>query len=109
MARDIFCCAIPLTMLFAAVLSFSTGVVGCWWPIYDRAVLMAVAFWQYSNNSPNSASMDDANTFLIILHYLPSKVNRKCVYEYKCRSKCVINEVKFSMCDAIYILTHSRH
>ena len=34
---------------------------------------------------------------------LPSKVNKKCVYEGKCRSKCIIYEVKFSMCDSIYI------
>ena len=34
---------------------------------------------------------------------LPSKVNRKCVYKSKCRSKCIICEVKCSMCDAIYI------
>ena len=34
---------------------------------------------------------------------LPSKFNRKCVYEGKCQSKCIIYEVKFSMCDAIYI------
>ena len=29
---------------------------------------MAVAFWQFSNNPPNSASVADAITFLIILH-----------------------------------------
>ena len=34
---------------------------------------------------------------------LPSKVNSKYVYEGKCRSKCIIYKVKFSMCDAIYI------
>ena len=34
---------------------------------------------------------------------LPSKVNRNCVYEGKCRSKCLIYKVKCSMCDAIYI------
>ena len=34
---------------------------------------------------------------------IPSKVNVKCVYEGKCRSKCIIYEVKFSKCDAIYI------
>ena len=33
---------------------------------------------------------------------LPSKVNGKCVYEGKCRNKCLIYEVKCSMCDAIY-------
>ena len=34
---------------------------------------------------------------------LPSKVNRKCFYEGKCRYKFIIYGVKFSMCDAIYI------
>ena len=34
---------------------------------------------------------------------LRSKVNRKYVYEGKCRPKCIIYEVKFSMCDAFYI------
>ena len=34
---------------------------------------------------------------------LPSKVNKKCVYEGKCRSKCIIYEVKCSICDDIYI------
>ena len=34
---------------------------------------------------------------------LPSKVNVKCVYTGKCRSKCIIYEVKCSMSDAIYI------
>ena len=31
---------------------------------------------------------------------LPSKVNGKCFYEDKCRSKCIIYEVKCSTCDA---------
>ena len=35
----------------------------------------------------------------------PYKVNGKCVYEGKCRSRCIIYEVKCSMCDAIYIGT----
>ena len=34
---------------------------------------------------------------------LPSKVNRKCVYEGKYRFRCIIYEVKCSMRDAIYI------
>ena len=34
---------------------------------------------------------------------LPSKVNGKCVYEGKCRSRCIIYEVKCCMCDTIYI------
>ena len=33
----------------------------------------------------------------------PSKVSGKCFYEGKCRSKCNINEVKWSTYDAIYI------
>ena len=33
---------------------------------------------------------------------LSSKVNRKCVYEGKCQSKCRIYKVKCSICDAIY-------
>ena len=35
--------------------------------------------------------------------YLPYKVNSRFVYEGKCRQKCLIYEVKLSMCDAIYI------
>ena len=34
---------------------------------------------------------------------LPCKINRKCVYEGKCRSRCIIYEVKCCLCDAIYI------
>ena len=34
---------------------------------------------------------------------LPSKVNGKCVYKAKWRSRCIIYEVKFSMCNAIYV------
>ena len=34
---------------------------------------------------------------------LPSKVNGKCVYEGKCRSKCIIYQVECIKCDAIYI------
>ena len=34
---------------------------------------------------------------------LPSKVNGKCDYKGKCRSKCIIYEVKYSMRDDIYI------
>ena len=35
---------------------------------------------------------------------LPYKVNSKCVYEGKFRNKCLIYKVKFSMCEAIYIV-----
>ena len=34
---------------------------------------------------------------------LPCKVNTKCAYKGKCRSKCIIYELKCSKCDAIYI------
>ena len=66
---DNVCFAVPLTILFAAVLSITTSVDGCWRPISARAVLMAVAFWKFSNNPPNSTSVADAIIFLIMLHY----------------------------------------
>ena len=56
-------------MLFAAVLSFATGVGGCWWPISARAVLTEVAFSQFSRKPPNYASVADDITFLMMLHY----------------------------------------
>ena len=65
---DLFCFAFPFAMLFAAVLSVSTGVKGCEWPIYARAVRMDVDFWQFSNNPPNSSSVADTMSFLIMLH-----------------------------------------
>ena len=34
---------------------------------------------------------------------LPFKVNGKCIYEGKCRPKCIIYPVECSMCDVIYI------
>ena len=34
---------------------------------------------------------------------LPSKVNGKCFYEGKCRSKCIIYQVECSLLDTIYI------
>ena len=34
---------------------------------------------------------------------LSSKVNGKCVYKDKCRSRCIIYEVKLCMCDDVYI------
>ena len=69
MARDIFYFSVPLTILFVDVLSVSTGVGGCWWPIYDRAIITDVAFWKFSNNPPNYASVADAIKFLIVLHF----------------------------------------
>ena len=59
---------VPFKMIFAAVLSFATGSGGFWWPIYDRAVFVAVAFWKFPNNIPNSTSVDDAMTFLVMLN-----------------------------------------
>ena len=56
-------------MLFDAVLYVTTGVGGCGWPISAWAVLMDVAFWQFSNNPPNYDSVVDAMVFLIMLHY----------------------------------------
>ena len=67
-ALDMFCFAIPLTMPFLVVLSIITAVGGCGWPIFDWGVLMDVAFWQFSNSPPNSASVADAITFIIMLH-----------------------------------------
>ena len=55
-------------MLFAAVLSVSACVGGCWWPTSSRAVLVDVTIWQFSNNPPNCAYVVDVITFLIILH-----------------------------------------
>ena len=55
-------------MLFAAILSVSAGVGGCRCPISVKAVRMEIAFWQFSNKPPNYASVDDAITFLVILH-----------------------------------------
>ena len=66
-ALDIFF-SVPLTMLFAAVLSIAAGVGGCGWPIYARSVIADVTFWKFSNDPPNSASVADAMTFLILLH-----------------------------------------
>ena len=56
-------------MLFAALLSAATGVGGCWWPISVRAVIVDVAFWPFSNNPPNYASVSDAVQFIIIIQY----------------------------------------
>ena len=33
----------------------------------------------------------------------PYKVNKKCVYEGKCLSRCIFYEVTWSICDSIYI------
>ena len=67
-ALDLVCFDVPLTIMFAAVLSVATGVSGCWCPISAKSVRMEVTLWQFSNKLPNSASVADAITFLIILH-----------------------------------------
>ena len=64
-ALDLF--FVPLKVLFDAVLSVSTNVGGCEWPISDRAVCMDVSFRCFSNNPPNYASVADAMTFFIML------------------------------------------
>ena len=43
-AQDLFFFAVPLTMIFAALLSVVTGLSGCWWPISARAILVEVDF-----------------------------------------------------------------
>ena len=68
-ALDLFCFSVPLEILFAAVLSVATGVGGCWWSISARAVLMDIAFWRFSANAPNSDSVDDAMTVIIMLNF----------------------------------------
>ena len=67
-ALNIFCFAVPLTIMFAAALSVAIGVGGCGWAVYDRAVLIDIAFWKFSNNPPNYDSMYNAMAFLIMLH-----------------------------------------
>ena len=44
---DIFCFTVPFMMMFASVFSDATGVGGCEWPIYARAVCMDVAFRKF--------------------------------------------------------------
>ena len=60
--------AVPFTMVFAAVFLVANGVGGCGWNTSDRSVRMDVDFWNFSNNPPNSASVDYAMTFIIILN-----------------------------------------
>ena len=60
--------SVPLIMLFAAALPVATCVVGCWWPIYARAFPIDVDIWKFSNNLPNSDSVDNATTLFIMPH-----------------------------------------
>ena len=64
----IFCLVVTFKILFVAVLSVATDVCGRGWPISARSVYMYVAFWQFSRNPPNLASVADAMAFLMILH-----------------------------------------
>ena len=61
-----FCCSVD------KYVSISVG--GCWWPIYSRAIIMAVTFWYFLNHPPHYTYVADAITFLIFLH---SKCNGK--------------------------------
>ena len=65
---DLFRFALPLMMLFVAVLSVANGVGGCRWPVSDRAICMDVAFRQFSSNPFNSYPMADAIKFLVMLY-----------------------------------------
>ena len=67
-AWEMFCFAVTLTIFIDAVLPVATGVGGCRWTIYYRAVLVEVAFWKFSNNPPSSVSVADTMTFLMMLH-----------------------------------------
>ena len=55
-------------MLFADMLSFATGVGGCYCTISSRGVRMDVSFWYFSNNPPNSDTISYAMMFLLILN-----------------------------------------
>ena len=50
------------------MLSVATGIGGCGWIVYTRSVRMDVAFWKFSNNIPNYASLADAMMFLMVLN-----------------------------------------
>ena len=64
-----FCCQVLLfTNPSLVALSVTTGVSGCWWPIYYGAVLMAAPHQKLINNSPNYASIALARKFFIVLH-----------------------------------------
>ena len=65
---DIFLFFFSIMLLFTAVLSVTTGIVGFGWTISYRVVHMDVDFWGFSNNPTNFASVADAIILLIILH-----------------------------------------
>ena len=60
---------VPLMILFTVVFSVAASVGGFVWTIFARAIITDVTFWKFSNDPPNSASVPDAMTFIIMLHY----------------------------------------
>ena len=68
-ALYLFCFALPLTMLFVTAFFVTRNVGDCGWTIYARAVLIDFVFRKFSNNPPNSASMAEAMTFIVMLYY----------------------------------------
>ena len=60
--------SVPFKTLFSVVLSVATGVGDCRWLISSREICMDVDPWMFSNNPPNSASVADVMTFLMILN-----------------------------------------
>ena len=65
---DLFYFDVPFKNLLATGLSVATGVGGCRYPISDRAVLIEVDFWKFSNYPPNYASVEEAMTFCMMQH-----------------------------------------
>ena len=55
-------------MLIVSAFFVTRNVGDCGWTIYARAVLIDFGFRKFSNSPPNSASMDDAMTFLSIMY-----------------------------------------
>ena len=48
-------------------MSVAIGVAACGWIISDRAVIIDITFRQFSNSPPNSPSMADTMTFIIMM------------------------------------------
>ena len=55
-------------MVSVAIFSFATGFGDYKWPISSKAVHMDVAFWKFSNNPLNYASVVNAMTYLMKIH-----------------------------------------
>ena len=49
-------------------LSVTTGVGGCWWPIYSREILGVAPHCQLTNIAPSSASIALDSTFFIVVY-----------------------------------------